>query len=77
MVLATTTYFYFDHPSEPDPDERGMVWAAQSVDDSTVFTFSLRKLLEDEPDYILGIKCSKVIVLVKRILFICLQTWPV
>lgn len=41
-VISHATHFYFDHPYEPDPEERGYYWAARYAD--------VRKVFNYEPD---------------------------
>ena len=44
-VLSTARYLYFDHPSEPNPDEIEMIWAGDAVENRTVFGFTQNKVL--------------------------------
>jgi len=37
--MAHATHLYFDHPQEPDPDEKGLTWATRYIDDKKVFDF--------------------------------------
>ena len=37
--MAQATHLYFDHPSEPDPEERGFYWATRFTDTPKVFGF--------------------------------------
>ena len=39
MVLGHATHLYFDHPYEPDPEERGYYWATRFTDTRKVFGF--------------------------------------
>ncbi len=39
VVLSAATHLYFDHPSEPDPDERGFYWATRYTDMHKTFSF--------------------------------------
>ncbi|XP_031565071.1 uncharacterized protein LOC116300354 [Actinia tenebrosa] len=39
VVLSQATYNYFDHPYEPDPEERGYYWAARYTDTRKTFGF--------------------------------------
>ena len=39
VVLSPATHTYLDHPYEPDPEERGLCWAARFVDTKKVFAF--------------------------------------
>lgn len=40
MVLSPGTHLYFDHPQEPDPEERGLYWACRFTDTHKVFCFA-------------------------------------
>ncbi|RUS85813.1 hypothetical protein EGW08_006442 [Elysia chlorotica] len=40
VVLASATNLYLDHCQEPDPAERGLVWATRFVSDKRSFSFS-------------------------------------
>nr|KAG5708761.1 hypothetical protein BaRGS_031915 [Batillaria attramentaria] len=40
VVLAPGTHLYFDHPQEPDPEERGLYWACRYTDLHKVFSFA-------------------------------------
>lgn len=37
--MAQATHLYFDHPYEPDPEERGFYWATRFTDTPKVFGF--------------------------------------
>ncbi|XP_076803203.1 beta-hexosaminidase-like isoform X2 [Clavelina lepadiformis] len=39
VILAQATHLYFDHPQEPDLEERGLHWATRFIDDRKVFGF--------------------------------------
>nr|XP_022312507.1 uncharacterized protein LOC111117641 isoform X2 [Crassostrea virginica] len=39
VVMSPATYFYFDHPYEPDPQERGLYWATRYLDSHTAFSY--------------------------------------
>ena len=40
VVLCPGTHLYFDHPQEPDPEERGLYWACRYADTKKVFSFA-------------------------------------
>lgn len=40
MVLSHATHLYFDHPEEPDPEERGLYWATRYTDAHKVFNYA-------------------------------------
>lgn len=37
--MSQATHLYFDHPYEPDPEERGFYWATRFTDTRKVFGF--------------------------------------
>ena len=37
--MSQATHLYFDHPEEPDPEERGYYWATRFTDTRKVFGF--------------------------------------
>jgi len=39
VVMAQGTHLYFDHPYEPDPEERGLYWACRFLDTRKCFMF--------------------------------------
>ena len=39
VVLSHATDLYFDHPYEPDPEERGLYWATRYTDTRDVFNY--------------------------------------
>lgn len=39
VIMCQGTHLYFDHPYEPDPEERGLYWACRFLDSRKVFTF--------------------------------------
>lgn len=39
VVMAQATHMYFDHPQEPDPEERGLYWAPRFTDTRKTFSF--------------------------------------
>lgn len=38
-VISHATHLYFDHPIEPDPEDRGYYWATRYTDSFKVFSF--------------------------------------
>ncbi|CAG5119875.1 unnamed protein product [Candidula unifasciata] len=40
VVLTPATNTYFDHPYEPDPTERGLIWATRFISTKKVFTIT-------------------------------------
>ena len=39
VVVSHATHFYFDHPQEPDPEERGYYWATRFQDTYKTFGY--------------------------------------
>ncbi|KAJ8321567.1 hypothetical protein KUTeg_000882 [Tegillarca granosa] len=39
VILGHATHLYFDHPYEPDPEERGYYWATRFTDTFKTFSF--------------------------------------
>ena len=39
VVLAHATHLYFDHPQEPDPEDRGYYWATRFIDTQKTFGY--------------------------------------
>ena len=39
VILSFGTILYFDHPYEPDPEERGLYWATRYTDTEAVYGF--------------------------------------
>ncbi|XP_076448694.1 uncharacterized protein LOC143285315 [Babylonia areolata] len=39
VVMAQATHLYFDHPHEPDPEERGLYWATRFTSTRKTFSF--------------------------------------
>lgn len=39
VILSLATNLYFDHPQEPDPNERGLYWATRCTDTKKVLKF--------------------------------------
>ncbi|XP_015772465.1 PREDICTED: chitobiase-like [Acropora digitifera] len=39
VIMSQATHLYFDHPYEPDPEERGYYWATRFTDTRKVFGF--------------------------------------
>ncbi|ESO84391.1 hypothetical protein LOTGIDRAFT_168843 [Lottia gigantea] len=44
VVMAQATHLYFDHPYEPDPEERGLYWAPRYTDTRKTFGFMPQNL---------------------------------
>jgi len=39
VILTPASHLYFDHPYEPDPEDRGLYWAARYTDTHKVFGY--------------------------------------
>ena len=37
VILSYGTHLYLDHPQEPDPEERGLYWAARYIDTERIY----------------------------------------
>ncbi|KAI8745609.1 beta-hexosaminidase [Biomphalaria glabrata] len=60
VVLAPATHLYFDHPYEPDPEERGLFWACRYIDTHKVFRFVPENLLANADVKLTGEKITKL-----------------
>ncbi|KAH9512778.1 hypothetical protein Btru_038173 [Bulinus truncatus] len=40
VILSHASHFYFDHPYEPDPEERGFYWATRFTDTRKTFSYN-------------------------------------
>ena len=47
VIMSQATHLYFDHPHEPDPEERGLYWATRHIDIAKVFNFMPERLYEN------------------------------
>lgn len=54
VVMAQATHLYFDHPYEPDPEERGLYWATRYINTRKVFGFIPMHLMMNADVDILG-----------------------
>ncbi|CAG5120201.1 unnamed protein product, partial [Candidula unifasciata] len=59
VVLAPGTHLYFDHPHEPDPEERGLYWACRFIDTHKVFLFAPDNLMSNADVKLTGEKITK------------------
>ncbi|XP_052800914.1 beta-hexosaminidase-like [Mya arenaria] len=48
VVLAYGAYLYFDHPYEPDPEERGLYWATRKISTKDVWGLTPRVIFQDD-----------------------------
>lgn len=60
VVMAPGTHLYFDHPHEPDPEERGLYWACRFIDTHKVFSFAPDDLLSNADVKITGEELTKL-----------------
>lgn len=63
VVNCRGAYLYFDHPYEPDPEERGLYWATRYVNTKMVFGFDPFKGKKgygslDKPENIVGMQAQ-------------------
>lgn len=47
VILAYGSYLYFDHPYEPDPEERGLYWATRKISTLDAWEFSPAIMFND------------------------------
>ncbi|XP_060554738.1 beta-hexosaminidase-like [Ruditapes philippinarum] len=47
VILAYGTYLYFDHPYEPDPEERGLYWATRKISTRDAWGFTPSIMFND------------------------------
>ncbi|XP_063420578.1 beta-hexosaminidase-like [Mytilus trossulus] len=47
IIMSHATHLYFNHPYEPDPEERGLYWAPRFTDTFKTFGFMPDKLYEN------------------------------
>ncbi|GFR93969.1 beta-hexosaminidase [Elysia marginata] len=59
VILAPGTHLYFDHPHEPDPEERGLFWACRYVDTRKVFSFMPATIMANADVKLTGEKLTK------------------
>ena len=50
---------YFDHPHEPDPEERGLFWACRFMDTHKVFSFMPANIMANADVKLTGEKLTK------------------
>ncbi|XP_059175868.1 beta-hexosaminidase-like [Physella acuta] len=60
VILAPGTHLYFDHPYEPDPEERGLYWACRYLDTHKVFRFVPENLMFNADVKLTGEKITKL-----------------
>ncbi|XP_060608368.1 beta-hexosaminidase-like isoform X2 [Ruditapes philippinarum] len=59
VVMSQGTHLYFDHPYEPDPEERGLYWACRFCDSRKTFTFMPDNIYANADVKLTGEKLSK------------------
>jgi hexosaminidase len=57
--MSQGTHLYFDHPYEPDPEERGLYWACRFCDSRKTFTFMPDNIYANADVKLTGEKLSK------------------
>ena len=45
--MSSATHLYFDHPHEPDPNDRGLYWATRMVPLAKVYGFMPARYLDN------------------------------
>ncbi|XP_068706337.1 beta-hexosaminidase-like isoform X2 [Montipora foliosa] len=63
VVMTQASHLYFDHPYEPDPEERGIYWATRCTDTRKAFGFmpeNMYKSLETEGNGVATSYCETV-----------------
>ncbi|VDI02254.1 hexosaminidase [Mytilus galloprovincialis] len=59
IVMSHATHLYFDHPYDPDPEERGLYWAPRFTDTFKTFGFMPDKLYENIDVSRMGAKLNR------------------
>ncbi|VDI52489.1 hexosaminidase [Mytilus galloprovincialis] len=59
VIMSHATHLYFDHPYEPDPEERGLYWAPRFTDSYKSFRFLPDNLYENIDVTRMGVPLSK------------------
>ncbi|VDI78298.1 hexosaminidase, partial [Mytilus galloprovincialis] len=59
VIMSHATHLYFDHPYEPDPEERGLYWAPRFTDSYKTFGFLPDNLYENIDVTRMGVPLSK------------------
>jgi hexosaminidase len=57
--MSHGTHLYFDHPYEPDPEERGLYWATRFTDSVKIFGFLPDNLYENIDVTRMGVPLEK------------------
>ena len=50
---------YFDHPYEPDPDDRGYYWATRAIDTKRTFSYIAESVYDNIEIGLMGNKITK------------------
>lgn len=59
VIMSHGTHLYFDHPYEPDPEERGLYWATRFTDSIKTFGFLPDSLYENIDVTRMGVPLDK------------------
>lgn len=59
VIMSHGTHLYFDHPYEPDPEERGLYWATRFTDSIKTFGFLPDRLYENIDVTRMGVPLEK------------------
>ncbi|CAG2234990.1 HEXA_B [Mytilus edulis] len=57
--MSHATHLYFDHPYEPDPEERGLYWATRCTDSYKTFGFQPDNLYQNIDVTVMGASISR------------------
>ncbi|XP_076082053.1 beta-hexosaminidase-like [Mytilus galloprovincialis] len=59
VIMSHATHLYFDHPYEPDPEERGLYWATRCTDSYKTFGFQPDNLYQNIDVTVMGASISR------------------
>lgn len=59
VIISHATDFYFDHPYEPDPEDRGYYWATRATDTKKTFSYIAENIYDNIATNSLGHKITK------------------
>ncbi|GFR92568.1 beta-N-acetylhexosaminidase [Elysia marginata] len=54
VVMTHATHLYFDHPYEPDPEERGYYWATRFTDTKKTFSYNAADVYQNIKERLTG-----------------------
>ena len=59
VILSHATNLYFDHPYEPDPEDRGYYWATRYTDTKKAFSYIAENVYDNIEVGLMGNKLTK------------------